>query len=60
MTDPDSNLRFLPTALEELKRLERAVMLRKVIKYLIEIQGQYDPEFDNLISLIELKFKDEV
>ena len=60
MIDPDENVRILPSALEQLIKLAKSQMFYSVMIAIREIQESktFDPEYDDLCTMLELKFKD--
>jgi hypothetical protein len=49
-----------PASIEEIKRQAKADMLKKVIAVIQNIEGRFDPQYDNLVTILELSLKDEV
>jgi hypothetical protein len=50
----------LPSALDEVIKSAKKEMLRNVLGALKEIQGKYDPDYDDIAEIIELRFRDYV
>jgi hypothetical protein len=49
-----------PASVEEIRRQAKADMLKKVIAVIQNIEGRFDPQYDNLVTILELSLKDEV
>ena len=47
-------------SVEEIRRQAKAEMLKKVIAVIQNIEGRFDPQYDNLVTILELSLKDEV
>lgn len=52
------DVKVLPSSLDEVIKTAKREMLKNVVGALKEIQGKYDPEFDNLAEIIELRFRE--
>lgn len=50
----------LPSALDQVIKEAKKEMLKNVIGALKEIRGKYDPDYDDIAEIIELKFRDYV
>jgi len=60
MIDPDENVRILPSSLDQLLKVAKSQMFYSVMVAIREIQESktFDPEYDDLCTMLELKFKD--
>lgn len=54
----ESEVTVLPTALDEVIKTAKREMLKNVIGALKEIQGKYDPDYDDIAEIIELRFRE--
>lgn len=50
----------LPSALDQVIKDAKKEMLKNVIGALKEIRGKYDPDYDDIAEIIELRFRDYV
>jgi hypothetical protein len=60
MIDPDTVVRILPSSLDQIVKNAKSEMFYAVMVAIREIQESktFDPEYDDLCTILELKFKD--
>jgi hypothetical protein len=54
------DVKVLPSSLDQVIKEAKKEMLKNVIGALKEIRGKYDPDYDDIAEIIELKFRDYV